>query len=405
MNSRQSLIEIFAAFIEFQADRFSGWVIDAKLRRSMEDCLASSSVTVTSEAFWALYWYSVWIEQPESLAGQHLAAYLQETCYWSAIRATRVLANSSYRLSDCFQLASAESNKVLIGYNPNRGISLKGYASFAYPSLLRDILRQRQEVDICTDWTLLRRLSKKRMTVSLHHVGLSAAEIDRYQLAWRCYKTLCGTAESLRTRKMRKPGYTQWAAIATLYNTECQRLAEPGEPLTPETAEQWLTQCARWVRAYLYPPLTSLNVPSRGRESEELLDDLPDPLHKPPMAELIDQEMAQQRQGQRDQLNAIILTAMGQLAPETRLILQLYYQSKLTQQQIAQKVGARQYTISRRLTRARDALLQALVGWGQAALHTETNPDLIVTMGEFLEEWLMVHNGKFSALSDEGMES
>ncbi|MEO1403314.1 MAG: sigma-70 family RNA polymerase sigma factor, partial [Cyanobacteria bacterium J06635_1] len=175
MNSRQSLIEIFASFIEFQADRFSGWVIDAKLRRSVEDCLASSSATDTSEAFWALYWYSNWREQPESLAGHHLNAYLQETCYWSAIRATRVLANSSYRLSDCFQLASAETDKVLTGYKPNRGISLKGYASFTYPSLIRDILRQRQEVDICTNWSLLRRLSKKRMTLSLRHAGLSAA--------------------------------------------------------------------------------------------------------------------------------------------------------------------------------------------------------------------------------------
>ncbi|MEM9908651.1 MAG: sigma-70 family RNA polymerase sigma factor, partial [Cyanobacteria bacterium P01_D01_bin.44] len=344
-------------------------------------------------------------EQPESLAGHHLTAYLQETCYWSAIRATRVLANSSYRLSDCFQLASAESNKVLIGYNPNRGISLKGYASFAYPSLIRDILRQRQEVDICTDWTLLRRLSKKRITASLRHAGLSVAEIDRYQLAWRCYKTLCGTAESLRTRKMRKPGPTQWAAIATLYNTQCQQLSAPGEPLAPETAEQWLTQCAKWVRAYLYPPLTSLNVPSRGRESTELLDELPDPLHKPLLSDLIDQETVQQRQGQRDQLNSVILNAIGQLDSETRLILQIYYQSKLTQQHIAQKIGVGQYTISRRLTRARNALLQALVSWGQASLHTEPNPDLIITMGAFLEEWLVVHNDKFSDLSDEGMES
>ncbi|MEO0459168.1 MAG: sigma-70 family RNA polymerase sigma factor, partial [Cyanobacteria bacterium P01_A01_bin.114] len=312
MNSRQSLIEIFAAFIEFQSDRFARWVVDAKLRRSIEQCLAvspeiggseigssetghaetgsaetSSAEIRQAEAFWALYWYSLWQAQPDGLAGSHLSAYLQETCYWSAKKATRVMAQSQYRLSDCFQLAIAEIDKVLAGYNPSRGMSLKGYASFAYPSLIRDILRQRQEVDICTDWTLLRRSSKKRVTASLRQAGLSSAEIDRYQLAWRCYKSLCGTAEALRTRQLRTPDFEQRAAIATLYNTERQQLTDPGPPLTPETLEQWLTQCAKWIRAYTYPPLTSLNVPSGTQPTRDWLDELPNPHQESLLAELI----------------------------------------------------------------------------------------------------------------------
>jgi hypothetical protein len=60
MRPRQSLTEIFSSFIQFEADRFSGWATDFKLRRSMQNYLVQIPEVNSSENFWALYWYKLW---------------------------------------------------------------------------------------------------------------------------------------------------------------------------------------------------------------------------------------------------------------------------------------------------------------------------------------------------------
>jgi len=39
------------------------------------------------------------------------------------------------------------------------------------------VLRQRQEVDVSTDWALLRKISHKRLEESLQHLGLSQEQL------------------------------------------------------------------------------------------------------------------------------------------------------------------------------------------------------------------------------------
>ena len=89
MRQRKDLIEIFSAFLQFESDRPTLWAIDPRLHRSM-----TRSVTAEprgSEDFWAVYWLRQYAQHPaESLALRqsigHLAAYLQETCFWSVNR-------------------------------------------------------------------------------------------------------------------------------------------------------------------------------------------------------------------------------------------------------------------------------------------------------------------------------
>ena len=388
---RKRVIEIFTTFMKFESDSFGGWVMDGELRRSMERQQRQVGEGEGTETFWSLYWHRQWRKQPGGLASRHLSAYLQEACYWAAQKATRVLQQPQYRVSDCFQLASIELERVLAGYDPKRGTSLKSYAMIAYPSLIRDTLRQRQEADICTGWTLLRRLGKKRLLESLSHTGLTAIEIGQYRLAWECYKALYGCGPPA-TRKLRKPNREKWRDIAQLYNRERQRqLSEAGPALTAETLEQRLSQCVRWVRAYTYPPLTSLNRPSGNEASSEWQDELSDPLQPSLMAAMIKQEEAQIRAAQQAQLNQVIADAIGELVTEQRELLRLYYQAELTQQQIAQQLGLKQYSVSRRLARTREALLRALVEWSQTSLHICPSPDLVSSMSNALEEWLTVH--------------
>lgn len=391
MHPRQDIIEIFSTFMQFEADCFSGWGSDLKLRRSMRSCLEQSS-ELASESFWALYWHRVWQVEPTSLASRHLSAYLQESCYWAAQQMIKRFTNTQYKLSDYFQLAIAEVNTILEGFRPGKGSSLKNYAGIAFFSLLRDMLRQRQESDICTDWALLRKLSKKRLEESLSHAGLSSTAIAQHRLAWTCFNALYVQTQSKATSKLPKPDGKLWQAVADLYNTErTSQLTSPGLTCSPETIEKWLTKCAGWVRAYLYRPINSLNAHKLGQESGEVQDDLPDPLNESLLTEIIAQEEVQNREVQQSQINTVLKASLRQLDAQSQELLWLYYKQGLTQQQIARQMEMNQVTVSRRLSRARESLLEALVQWSWQVMNISLTSNLVKDMSTTLEEWLRVH--------------
>lgn len=406
MRPRQDIIQLFSTFAQFDGDRVSRWVEDARLRRSMQRCLersTSGQPVSAAEVGWSRYWHQHWIQstpqtgqptQNPTLSFGHLAAYLQEPCYWAAAQTVRKFTSIQYSLADYFQIAIAEVRTVLMGFNPDRGANLKTFANIAFPRLLRDNLRQRQEMNLCTNLGLLRRISKKRLLEALTQAGLSAPERTQYQLAWTCFNALYVPSQ---------PGSSQlltvdrslWTAIADLYNQERRSRLEGSAPEgSSEAIERWLNQCAGWVRAYLYPPVESLNLPKAGVESgRERQDDLADPLQESLLAELIAQEDDQARQTQQADVRCAIVAALDALEPQSQEMLRLYYQQGQTQTQIMQHLQMSQATVSRRLTKAREALLLALVQWSQAQVNRTPTPSLIKELSAALEEWLEVYYG------------
>ncbi len=388
MRSRQSLLEIFSTFLQFEGDRVSTWASDARLRRRMQQHLEQSPNPETSANFWALYWYKTWQEDAGRDANAHLTAYLQETCYWSAQKTMTNFALTQYTLPDCFQVAIAKVQKVLQGFNPQQGFSLKNYASAIFSSTIRDTLRQRQEVDICTNWALLRKVSQKRLVESLQNAGLSAETITAYVLAWSCFKSLYVPTQETATRKLPRPDEATWAAIVQRYSSE----RSPSLPAAkPETLEKWLNICAKSARSYLNPDLVSINTPKSGQDTGELLDDVAESSRESLLADLIADEDDQTRQDQRSQLNQRLKTAITQLDPELQAILRLYYQENCTQQQMADRLEIKQYTVSRRLTKAREQLLKSIAIWSQDTLHISLTSALLQSMSLVIEEWLQQH--------------
>jgi RNA polymerase sigma factor (sigma-70 family) len=387
MRSRQSLLEIFSTFLQFEGDRVSTWAIDARLRRRMQQCLDHSSPE-TSSNFWALYWYKIWQEDAGRDSNAHLTAYLQETCYWSAQKTMTNFALMQYTMPDCFQVAIAKVQKILQGFNPQQGFSLKNYASAIFTSTIRDTLRQRQEVDICTNWALLRKVSQKRLVESLQNAGLSAETITAYILAWSCFKSLYIPTQETSTRKLPRPDEATWVAIVQRYNTD----RSPSLPAAkPETLEKWLNICAQAARSYLNPNLVSINTPKSGQDTGELLDDVPESSRESLLADLIADEEDQTRQDQRSQLNQILEAAIAQLDSELQAILHLYYRENCTQQQMAERLEIKQYTVSRRLTKAREQLLKKIAIWSQDTLHISLTSALLQSMSLVIEEWLQQH--------------
>ncbi|MFQ4141125.1 sigma-70 family RNA polymerase sigma factor [Chlorogloeopsis sp. ULAP02] len=381
MQPRKSLIEIFSTFLQFDADHFCGWATDAKLRRSMHSRIKQSTHD-TSEGFWALYWYRVWQSQIQSVAKEHLIAYLQESCYWTSIKAAQSFASSQYKLADCFQIAIAQVDKVFKGFNPNQGFFLKNYASAIFSSIIRDTLRQRHEIDICSDWGLLRKISQKRLIESLQAAGLPPDTVTAYVCAWNCFKIFYTPTQAQGTRQLARPDLQTWEAIAQAYKSQTQF------EVNPQTLETWLLSCTKAVRRFLYPSVTSINISTAGDDSTEWLDNIPANEQESLLNEIITQEEQQIRTAQLSELNTVLTTAVAQLEPQAQEILYLYYTQGLTQHQIAKQLQIQQYTVSRRLTKTREKLLQSLAQWSQQKLHISIDSDLLKSISTVMEEWL-----------------
>ncbi|HEY9663452.1 MAG TPA: sigma-70 family RNA polymerase sigma factor [Allocoleopsis sp.] len=354
----------------------------------METCLTQYSEASCFEQFWVLYWYKCRQRQLNCLATDHLTAYLQEACYWAARQVVTHFAAPQNHLADCFQIGITAVEKILQRYNPAYGSTLKGYSYIAFRGVIVDTLRQSQEVDFCSDWALLRKLSHKRFKRCLIDFGLSLDLIERYELAWTCFKALYAPTLSGEAHALPRPDDANWAAITRLYNTQrLSQLRSPGSECHPATLEQWLTQSAHWARSYLVPQITSLNQPKLGQESGELLEDVPAP-GESLLTQLITQEEVETREHQRTQINRVLTIAFDHLSSQLQELLQLYYGQGLTQQQIAQQLNLKQYTVSRHLTHANHTLLTELVNWSQQKLGISLSAAAIETMSNVLEEWL-----------------
>ncbi|MEA5566026.1 sigma-70 family RNA polymerase sigma factor [Anabaena sp. UHCC 0399] len=379
MQPRQGIIEVFSTFVQFDADRFSLWTIDSKLQRSIKKCLEKYPQQ-TSDHFWVLYWYKIWQMESSPLAAGHISAYLQEVCFWVA-RKIAVNFISQFSVADCFQIAISCIHKILKNFNAEYSTSLKSYAEYAFERFLKDSLRLGKEADICTDWALLHKISRRRLLNALENAGCTSQIINSYVLAWECFKELY-TSDSQTIRQLGKPDTATWEAITQLYNR--QSLSQ----MTPETLEKWLSTCAKSVRNFLYPKFVSVDAPIHGQESGNLLDTLPADLPASLLTEIIAQEEAKTRQTQQAQLNQVLIDAVAALDIQSQKLLQTYYEQKLTQQQIAQQLEIKQYSVSRRLTSIKRSLLTTLTQWSQNHLHISPTSVVVDGVSKSLEEWL-----------------
>lgn len=391
MQKRHNLVDIFSTFLHLEGDAVRGWLSDGRLRRSMHDCLTQSQLPAeNSEGFWVLYWHKLWQHDNMLVAMGHLSAYLQETCYWAAQKLAINLAGGE-SIADFFQIAIIRIDRVLKGFNPQQGNTLRQYASLSFSNVIKDTLRMRREVEVCTDWALLHKVSHRRLTEALQNFGLAQSSVKQYILAWQCFQSLYAPQTPQAARKLTKPTADRLAAIAKFYNQE--RLTQLGTATTATTAdqiEQWLLTCGQAIRSYLYPTLLSADA-RLSPEGDAFLDSFESTFQESTLSSVIEEEEALSRQDRKSQLNAVLLHALVKLDLAAQRLLQAYYGQGLTQQELAKQMGVKQYTISRRLTSIRNGLLQVLAGWSQNALHQTLDSDVLSSMSNILEEWLKVH--------------
>jgi RNA polymerase sigma factor (sigma-70 family) len=409
MRSRDTILDLFSTFAFLEGDRVRQWLPDHRLRRDMQKCLADANApdAGVSEKTWSLYWYKNWQSHQESLASspptakpvippaqQHLAAYLQEPCYWTAQKTAQRFPALEFTLADYFQLISSETARVLKGFDPNFGTNLKSYAPIVLTNILKDHLRQRRAIDVCSDWSLLRKMSQKRITEVLNHAGVGSGELEQYNFAWICFKTISVPTQSPTTDldKTSQPEANMWVAIADLYNSKRhQQLAQSAAQLSPTQLEARLTKLTRWIREYLYPTVDSLNRVKPGQEQGEIQDSLADPIAPSLLEAAIEAENCQERQQQQSQLQDTLAQALTELDETAQTILRLFYQENLSQQELADRMAMSQPTVSRRLKKAEEALLTKLIDSVKGRMNKLPEPSELKHISIALKEWLIFY--------------
>jgi RNA polymerase sigma factor (sigma-70 family) len=391
MRPRKTLLDQFSSFLQFQGDRSSGWLTDPRLAKGMSLALAQDSAAC--EADWVRLWHG--LRTPRAI--DHLTAFLQEPCYWGSVKVSRQVGAASglFGLSDLFQSAIGICPRILASFDPELSSNLRAYAEMVFRSQLKDLLRKQREVDICTDWGLLHKVSQKRLTDALVAQGLGQeGGADRgILLAWLCFREIYAPSSG-SSRRLQDPDGESWAAIGQLYDS--QRLAQDAPAATVVQLEAWLRRSALAVRRFLYPGQLSSDV-TRGESEESWLDSMTDGADEP-IAQLIAEEAQQARSAQQQDLDRCLDGAIAALPEDQRQLLSAYYGEGLTQQEIAEQFGIKQYQVSRRLTALRKGLIEPVLAWRMAAigaqsggksdLHTQPDSALLSTIGAALDGWL-----------------
>jgi RNA polymerase sigma factor (sigma-70 family) len=187
------------------------------------------------------------------------------------------------------------------------------------------------------------------------------------------------------------PDAETWADIAALYNSQRQQLAVPGVALSGSQIEAQMTKLGQWIRAYLYPAIDSLNRSKPDAGSGEMQDDLTDPASESLLDTAIEQEEIERRTSQQIQLQTALTQALENLSQEFQEVLILFYRDGLSQQEIAVRIDSSQATVSRRLKKAEEHLLNALLAWIESQLHKFPDPNELKIIGTTLKEWLLSH--------------
>lgn len=397
MKPRNDVVEMFASFLQFQ-ESTAVWVSQLRLRRSMEKSLQNHSSPPTEGNFWALYWHQIWFKQPQTLAKEHLYAYLQETAYKAAYDQSKKVDSAQRwdKLQEYFQIGFKNQvyDHVLKRFNSQYGSGLAAFALPIFKNSIKEELRKANKAACHSNWSLLRRSSIKLWSKALEIRGLSSQDIESYLLLRDCFKALYSPKTAKINQKLSAPDADTWQAITQLYNQErLSQLSNSGQELSLQDIQERLEETAQAIRNYHNPQQISLNAPIVEQAGVELQDNI----SNDEAGSLLDDVIAQQEQvtisNLQQEIKSVLENALAEkVKPEQKQYLKLLYSQGLTQTEIAEQLlgdKKKQYKISRQINSGSQKLLKALVAWAKNQKTHNFDPDNIVdTVDILLKEWL-----------------
>lgn len=394
---RQSIVEMFSSFLQFRESK-NVWIPQAKLRRSMEEQLNNHTSPPTTGNFWALYWYKIWDKQPQTIAREHLYAYLQETAYKAAYdRAQKVHPSQRWdKLQEYFQVVFKNQiyERVLKKFDSEYGSDLAAFALPIFKNSINEELRQRNKAASHSDWSLLRHTTDKLLKKALQNHGLSEQDIESYLLLRDCFRKIYHPETPKANKQLSCPELETFQTITQTYNQErLGQLSNSGTKLNLNDIEVRLKEIAQAIRNYYAPVMISLNNPLSQEGVGEIQDIIPSSETESLLENLIREQEELNFNKLWQEINCILEEFLAKkLTSEQKKYFQLYYGVGLTQAEIAEKLLGeikKQYTISRKMNKTCEQIVKVLVNWANnKKTHNLKSDNIVGNVDILLKEWL-----------------
>lgn len=377
MKKRRDIVEMFSTFIQID-DHYDaiglGWAKSPRLASNMTKKIAAEAIA--NEEFWAQYWLKATLKdsQTKSSAREHLSAYLEEACYWTALKIHQQLAAYHLRRVDCFlMLREVAANPVKLFKNYDyKSSSVKTYSQFPLKSAVLDQVRKGRELDKYTWPALLRAVTKKRLKESLHKANIKEPEMSQCLLAWQCFRDKYVPIKAVGSKQLQPPDRAQMEAIANHYNQQ----HNPQKSTTAQEIQKLLELCVQVIQ-------------DSSKTSFLSIDDC---IYEPALMSEDPIEEQDAVESEYHQVNQVLSQAFAALPEEAQTLLNLWYGLGMTQSDLALVLGiAQQYQVSRMVGKHKQLLLKPLAEWSKETLQITLNSQQLGEMGKQLDGWLEEH--------------
>ena len=382
---RKRVSEQFSQFLDVEENRSPDAAIPWKRMLPLENNMRHhmKSCSATERSYCLKYWWQEACSSNSTYAKYHLAAGLEESCYWVAKKSQkRYFPQDESIQLEYFQITrrAALTPQTFSTYNDSRGTLLETYLEYLLEQFLRRVIFQGKEAAAgYSSWGLLLHTSNKFTRKALIQAGIEEQQQYRCMLARRCFREIY--APQTEKGRLQEPTSEEWAKFAERYN----QLRSSQEPaVNNEGIKAWLNICINSGRASTEEPrFISRDDPNY---SEEDLEHINNEHLRSPTSD-ISQEQAQQEE-RLQQINVVLANATEALPKLGQTMLQLFYGLGLTQRNIGEATSLQQYEVSRELKKYKYSLLKALAEWSRTQMGIDLDDEKINRLQGPLKEWL-----------------
>lgn len=400
VSQRTGTLEAFSTFLYLNQNHkntiVTRWRISQQLKINFDDVYNRKTATFKYK-FDDCDWFFFCLELAELgsniLAKEHLAAYLEEPCYWAAkrisakIRIPKLSENEVF--AEAFSTGRLYTNNLeaiaakFKSYDKTKA-GLKKFSEIWLYGVIIDELYKKYNIGKYSDWGLLKNASKTLWQEALSNLGLNETKIAIYTLAWQCFKDTCfqNTGATSTKRKITRPNQLQIEEIVNLYNRRRLENSLIFKDLSPKELELVMEHCIKALRKQekaqsilnCAESLSNFDLDSSETEKPKLII----------KASVFEQQtLTSKSKGlpfTKEQLYSFLLEEFQKLKDSEKNILTLAYGLALQQTEIGKSLGEQQYNISRQLKAISKAIALGIVKRVKAS----NTP----TVKDFVEEWL-----------------
>jgi RNA polymerase sigma factor (sigma-70 family) len=419
MISSRQLYEKFYTFLQVYPSL--KWKVDPDLKKYLKILLSptpqedeafwinivSSQNPVRDEKFWLEVLLIIAHKNPSSLAKKCLLAYCDEVCFKSAIATWKrfQLTNSSWvnyfqiarvyiRQNDRFLKWFAKWDQTYLPYS---------YLITIISDIIMEIIRQGKEIERLSDWSLLRRTSKKALRQALINMGLrenGVKELVKLVLAFREVYTVTVTNHC---QQLPPPTKSQWQDLAS-YCAECYQV-------NYEIAwmQSGLALCVQAIRKDKQLNTISLDAHEQGFNHVSLEAENNHQFNEKWLnsvqVSVFNRDENEEYCTYFSEIQSLVEMTISQLKPDAQKMLLLEYGLKLKQEAIAVEFEIDQSGISKKLKAYRKKILRELINWSQEQ-GAILNDDKVQQLSDVLKFFLPYYyqNNYLGKVLSEGLQ-